>query len=523
MKTREKSDVGIVLQGARKSGRTQLVMKAGDGEGRPARLMKDRTVKESADMTDNLRNRSNGQAVQGELWPEEVKASKSTEVQNERRSAVTIEEIAEESNLKAAYEEVKENNGAPGVDRQSVQEVGRNLAKILRELRHQLLEGSYNPGEIRRVWIPKSNGGKRGLGIPNVVDRIVQQAINRKMMPVYEPIFSASSHGFRPERSCHTAIKEAMSYVAEGRKYVVDLDLERFFDTVHHERLMSKLKQKITDGKVLKIIHRMLKARIVMPDGVKVANDEGVPQGGPLSPLLSNIVLHELDEELTRRGHKFVRYADDCNIYVHSMKAGQRVMESVSKFIERRLRLKVNKEKSKVAEPKERHFLGFSLTKNEQTESVEIALSDRTKKRICAKIVELTPRNWGGRLEECILAINRYLQGWIGFFGICSESELRLMQRWDAHIRRRLRAIKLKQWKRKRTIAKKLIELGTRTKKVWQIIYAGRKSFWALSHTSVVESRLRNAYFAELGLYTLQNLWTAYQLKHETVAMEICN
>jgi RNA-directed DNA polymerase len=284
-------------------------------------------------------------------------------------------------------------------------------------------------------------GGRRGLGIPNVVDRIVQQAVHQVLSPRYEPTFHDSSHGFRPGRSCHTAIAEAQSHLEAGYEWVVDLDLERFFDRVHHQRLLARLEQRVTDRRLLELIQRMLKAQVVMPDGVGVATEEGVPQGGPLSPLLSNIVLDELDRELERRGHRFVRYADDCNVYVRSERSGQRVLTSIVRFIERRLRLKVNKDKSAVAQPDQRHFVGFSLRCEPQDGSVEVLLSERSRRRIRAKVRELTPRSWGQSLSDCIEGVNRYLLGWVGFFYPCTEAEERTMHSLDVHIRRRLRAI----------------------------------------------------------------------------------
>lgn len=416
---------------------------------------------------------------------------------------MTMEEVASDVNLMRAWERVASNDGAPGPDRQSIREVGEHLGEIVPALHRRLLEGSYRPGMIRRVWIPKSGGGERGLGIPDVVDRLVQQAVHQVLSPHYEPTFHGSSHGFRPGRSCHTAIAEAKSYVEEGHEWVVDLDLEKFFDRVHHERLLARLEQRVKDRRLIQLIRRMLKARVVMPDGVVVSTEEGAPQGGPLSPLLSNIVLDELDVELARRGHRFVRYADDCNIYVGSERSGQRVMASVVRFIERRLRLKVNPAKSAVARPEERHFVGFRLRREPLTGEVEVLLSKRSKDRIDEKIHELTPRSWGQSLDACLQRLNRYLLGWIGFFWICSEAAERTLQGLDAHIRRRLRALVLRHWGRRRTIARRLIRLGVKPRTAWNGVYKGHCSWWALSHSPAVDRGLRNAYFAERGLVSL--------------------
>jgi len=404
--------------------------------------------------------------------------------------------------LEEAFEKVAANQGAPGPDRQSIEHVREHLQELMPGLRASLLDGSYRPGDIRRVWIPKAGGGQRGLGIPNVVDRMVQEAVRLVLEPVYEPTFHESSHGFRPNRSCQTAIAEARSYVEKGNEWVVDLDLEKFFDRVSHQRLMGRLAQRLDDKPLLALIGRMLKAKVVMPDGVKVSTEEGVPQGGPLSPLLSNIVLSELDEELARRGHRFVRYADDCNIYVRSERAGQRVMASVKSFINRRLRLKVNESKSAVARPETRHFLGYRLQLAEGG-PVEVLLSERSAKRLSERIRELTPRSRGRSLQATITEVNGYLQGWLGHFGICTPGVEQSIQRTDAHIRRRLRAIVLKHWKTKRTTARRLIRLGIRRKTAWQRIYEGRQSTWALSHNPAVDRGLRNAYFAERGLVSL--------------------
>ncbi len=327
-----------------------------------------------------------------------------------------------------AFEQVAANQGAPGPDRQTIEEVRKHLSEILPRLQTELLKGRYEPGMIRRVWIPKSGGGQRGLGIPDVIDRLVQQAIYQILSPHYEPDFHPSSHGFRPERSCHTAIAEAKEYVEEGYDWVVDLDLEKFFDRVCQDRLLSRLEPKVQDRRILQLIRRLLKAKVVLPDGVVIDTEEGVPQGGPLSPLLSNIVLDELDWELDRRGHHFVRSADDANIYVRSERSGQRVMAGLTRFIEKRLRLQVNAGKSAVARPEERHFLGFRLRRNPEDGSVDVLLLKRSKERIDQRVRELTPRNWGQSLRECIRRLNAYLQGWAGFFQIGSEAELRTLR-----------------------------------------------------------------------------------------------
>ena len=398
----------------------------------------------------------------------------------------TMEEVAKR--LTDALLKVASNKGAPGPDGQTIEMLLAQWMIVLPKLSADLLAGRYAPGGIRRVLIPKAGGGQRGLGIPDVADRVVQEAVRRVLEPLWEPTFHPSSHGFRPGRSCHTAITEAKGHLEDGNGWCVDLDLEKFFDLVCHQRLTAKLAQRVGDRRLLVLIGRMLKAKVVLPDGVVIASEQGVPQGGPLSPLLSNIVLDELDWELDRRGHRFVRYADDGNIYVRSERAGQRVMVSLTEFIERRLRLKVNEAKSAVARPEDRHFLGFRLRVDPQTGIVEVLLSQRTKRNAMERVRQLTPRTWGSSLFACIAQINAWVRGWHGFFGIASVSEMQAFRKLDAHIRRRLRAIQLRHWKRKRTIARNLIKLGVKRESVWRQLYSGRKSWWALSPSSTVRS-----------------------------------
>jgi len=437
--------------------------------------------------------------------------------------AMTMEEVANEANLMEAFERVASNKGAPGPDRQSIAEVREHLDELLPVLRSKLLSSSYRPGMIRRVWIPKPGGGQRGLGIPNVADRLVAQAVHQVLSPHFEPTFHGSSHGFRPGRSCHTAIAEAKQHLRAGYRWLVDLDLEKFFDRVHQQRLLAKLEQRVDDRRLIQLVRRMLKAKVVMPDGVVVSTDEGVPQGGPLSPLLSNIVLDELDRELERRNHRFVRYADDCNIYVRSERAGQRVMSSIRRFIERRLRLKVNADKSAVARPEERHFVGFRLRWDPEEEDVEVLLSARSRDRAAKRIRELTPRNWGQSLADCIAGINAYLLGWIEFFGVCTAAELQTLHSFDAHIRRRLRAILLKRWgsRSRRFIIRHLVRLGIRRDTARRSLYSGHRSWWKLSHMPAADWALRRGYFADRGLVSVEQRWLDRQAERDIAPVQL--
>lgn len=370
---------------------------------------------------------------------------------------------------------------------------------MLDALQRDLLAGTYLPGRIRRVWIPKAGGGQRGLGIPDVADRIVQQAFHQVLSPLYEPTFHPSSHGFRPGRSCHTAVAESRRYVKEGYEWVVDLDLQRFFDTVPHDRLMARLATTIGDRRILVVIRRLLRAKVVLPDGVVTSTDEGAPQGGPLSPLLSNIVLDELDRELSQRGHRFVRYADDCNVYTRSKRSAERVMAGLVRFIERRLGLKVNREKSAVGRPEDRHFLGFHVGKK------KLDVSLRTTERLKAKIRELTPRTWGNRLSVCIRTINAYARGWVEFFGVATF--LGNITRWaDGHLRRRLRAIVLSQWKKGAIIRRQLLHRGV-PPPLARTASSGRSGRWRLSSIEAVCRGLPNSFFEKLGLVSFRRLY----------------
>ncbi len=420
-----------------------------------------------------------------------------------------LERITSRSNLAQALLNVARNKGAAGPDRTSVTDVLQNVRALLDKLRHALLAECYRPGDIRRVWIPKSGGGQRGLGIPNVIDRWVQEAIRQVLTPLFEPHFHVSSHGFRPKRGAHTALVQAKALIEQGYTTLVDLDLSKFFDRVNHQRLLNRLAQRVPDGRILQLIHRMLKAKVVLPNGAVIKVQEGTPQGGPLSPLLSNIVLDELDWELERRGHRFVRYADDVTIFVRSERAGGRVMASVRRFIEKRLRLQLNEDKSNVTGPDQVHLLGFSFRTNPEGQW-QVCLSSRSDQRIRDRIRELTPRNWGRSLGSCIARLNRYLRGWEGYFGrLCTQSGVYCFKAYDSHIRRRLRAIIVRQKRRPRYLFRHLLRRGVRRKYAVVTAFSQRRA-WSQSISTGMHRAYPNAWF-ESRVYTLWNEW---QRKH---------
>ena len=415
-----------------------------------------------------------------------------------------LERAACEENLLVALERVARNKGAPGVDRVTVKEVVANAQTLIPKLHDALLSETYVPGDIRRVWIPKPGGGQRGLGIPNVIDRVVQMAVLQTLEPIYEPTFHNSSHGFRPGRGAQTALADAARHVTKGLRFTVDLDLEKFFDRVHHQRLLDRLAQRVKDGRILRLVRLMLKAKVVFPDGVREALSEGTPQGGPLSPLLSNIVLDELDQELERRGLHFVRYADDCNVYVGSERAGRRVMASIRRFIENRLRLKVNEKKSAVSPAGKRHFLGFRIGATAGGK-IFVRLSDRSKERLKDKVRELTPRNLGSSIDTCLRRLNAYVRGWMGYFRLCTSGERRVFRHVDAHIRRRLRAILIKQKKRARFLYRHLTKRGVGRGSAQRTAYSRRGPWWQ-SASGGMHRGYPNAWFEE-RLSSLDVLW----------------
>jgi RNA-directed DNA polymerase len=405
-----------------------------------------------------------------------------------------MREIASFANLKSAFIAVKRNKGAPGIDNMSVSEVDQNLDPILNSLRTALLDGTYRPSPVKSVVIPKANGSTRQLGIPTVIDRVVQQAIAFILGKIYDPTFSDSSYGFRPRRSANMAIKAASGYVADDRIWCVDIDIEQFFDKVNHDILMSKLAKTISDKDLLRLIRRFLTAGL-MQDGLIKARAQGAPQGGPLSPLLSNILLDSLDKELEKRGHKFCRYADDCNIYVQSKAAGIRVMTNITKFLKERLKLTVNQDKSAVALVQNRQFLGFRILNN-----ADITISKISLKKIKDKIRILTKRNRGISLTQLIKELNRVIIGWYHYFKDTRSKSL--MKELDCWIRRRIRCFKIKQRKRKYSIKTMLASMGISQQNAWSIA-AAKGGWWSKSLNHIVHRAMNLDWFVKIGLFSL--------------------
>src|SRR5215472_5016713 len=426
----------------------------------------------------------------GDPGVEPVVAMATTE--NPAATMQLMEEVCERENLVRAWQRVRENKGAPGVDGMTIDDAKSFLREHWPDIRSQLLAGTYQPQPVKRVEIPKPDGGVRKLGVPTVVDRLIQQALLQVLQKRWDPTFSEHSYGFRPRRSAHQAVAQAQGYIAEGYNVVVDLDLEKFFDRVNHDILMARVAERVADKRVLKLIRAFLKAG-VLEDGLVSRVGEGTPQGGPLSPLLSNLVLDDLDKELTRRGLRFCRYADDCNIYVRSRRAGERVMASVSRFLTNKLRLKVNEAKSAVARPEERKFLGFSISNDGSERRIAPKALDKFKDRIR----EITGRTRGKSLPQIIEELRSYLIGWRSYFGFCQTP--RVLTNLEAWIRRRLRMYLWRQWKNGHNRFKELRRRGVA--KFLAAVAAGSPTgFWRMSGHPALQKALRNHVFASLGL-----------------------
>lgn len=436
-------------------------------------------------------NRS--EAVSRTMYRKVLQAS----VAGEQERALTgylMGEVCSHDNIRRAYKQVKQNKGVAGVDQMPVWEFAEWYAKEGENLLVQLLEGRYQPQAVRPVEILKQGGGKRKLGIPTVTDRIIQQAISQVLSPIYEQKFSEHSYGFRPGRNAQKALTKASEYVGEGREIVVDIDLKTFFDVVNHDRLMHRLSETIIDKTLLRLIRKYLQSGIMI-DGTLSQRTEGTPQGSPLSPLLSNIVLDELDTELERRGHKFVRYADDCNIFVCSQEAGRRVMQSVSSFIEGKLKLKVNKQKSKVCQSNQTKFLGYTV----QSDGM-LTIAEGSIEKLKEKVRKITRRNKGRSFSQVIDELTPVLRGWLNYFRYANCYNV--LRGLDAWIRRKLRCYRLKQCKKTITMQRFLYSLGIKKWQSWILALSG-KGVWRKSNAPQAHEAMNKSWFEEQGLFNL--------------------
>lgn len=451
-------------------------------------------VERQQDIRPRMRHDEGGEGGTRPASNGEPQAPAALEQQRALTRAV-MEQVVERDNLNRAYKRVKSNKGAPGVDGMTVDELGAWAQEHKQELIASLLDGSYEPQPVRGVEIPKPGGkGVRQLGIPTVVDRLVQQAILQVLEPILDPTFSASSYGFRPGRGAHDALRAAKQYVAEGRTTCVDIDLEKFFDRINHDVLMARLARRIGDTRLLRIVRRFLKAGI-MREGVCVARHEGSPQGGPLSPLLSNLLLDDLDRELERRGHAFCRYADDANIYVRSQASGERVMATVTRFLEEKLRLRVNRDKSAVAHVSERKFLGHRLLNGGR-----LGVAPESIRRAKERIRQITRRNRGVSLTRIIAELNEFQTGWVTYYRYAEcRGTLRALDEW---VRRKLRCVRLKQRKRTKPIVDLLCSLGLPEWYAWMLALSG-KGWWRLSISPQAMEAMPNAWFERQGLVSL--------------------
>jgi RNA-directed DNA polymerase len=408
-----------------------------------------------------------------------------------------MEEVLRRENLIRALRRVRSNKGTPGIDGMTVEELTPYLKEHWARIREELFEGTYEPQPVRRVEIPKPNGrGVRPLGIPTVLDRLIQEAILQMLSPIFDPHFSGSSYGFRPGRGCHDALKAARGYVEAGYRWVVDVDLDKFFDRVNHDVLMARVARRVKDKRLLRLLRRYLTSG-VMVEGVIQPREEGTPQGSPLSPLLSNILLDELDKELERRGHRFCRYADDCNIYVKSKAAGERVMESLIRFLARRLRLRVNRDKSAVDRPWRRDFLGYSMTWHTQPR-LKVAADSINK--VKARIREVIRKGRGCSLRKVMEELTPLLRGWVNYFRLSAVKIA--FEEMDGWIRRKLRSILWRQWKKPRTRAKKLMERGIDKVRAYTSAYNGRGAWWNAG-ASHMNAAISTKWFAQQGLLSL--------------------
>lgn len=412
-----------------------------------------------------------------------------------------LEKILSRDNMNLAYKKVKANKGASGIDDMQVDELLQYLKENGEQIEEDIRKGEYNPKAVRRVEIPKADGSKRKLGIPTVVDRVIQQAIAQQLSKIYEPIFSENSYGFRPNRGCHDAIQRAKEIINKGYKWVVDLDLEKFFDTVNQDLLISIIRRTVNEDKVVSLIRKYLQAGVLV-NGVFEKTEKGTPQGGNISPILSNIMLNELDKELESRGLKFVRYADDCIIFTKSRKAAERVMENITKFIEKKLRLKVNRKKSKVDRPWRIKYLGFSFYQTKG--KVEIRIHPKSIEKFKDKIREITSRSNAMSMETRFQKLRQVIRGWVNYFKIANMK--RIAQKLDKWIRRRIRMCYWKQWKKIKTKHDNLVRLGIENDKAWQFANT-RKSYWRISNSPILEKSLNNKTLERLGYLSISSVY----------------
>lgn len=412
-----------------------------------------------------------------------------------------LEEILSRDNMNLAYKRVKANKGASGIDDMQVDELLQYLKENGEQIKEDIRKGKYNPKAVRRVEIPKADGSKRKLGIPTVVDRVIQQAIAQQLSKIYEPIFSENSYGFRANRSCHDAMLKAKEIINNGYKWVVDLDLEKFFDTVNQDLLISIIRRTVNEDKVVSLIRKYLQAGVLV-NGVFEKTEKGTPQGGNISPILSNIMLNELDKELESRGLQFVRYADDCIIFTKSRKAAERVMENITKFIEKKLRLKVNRKKSKVDRPWRIKYLGFSFYQSKG--KVEIRIHPKSIEKFKDKIREITSRSNAMSMETRFLKLRQVIRGWVNYFKIANMK--RIAQKLDEWIRRRIRMCYWKQWKKNKTKYDNLVRLGIENDKAWQLANT-RKSYWRISNSPILAKSLNNKTLERFGYTSLSSVY----------------
>jgi|TARA_B100000315_G_scaffold257276_1_gene305597 RNA-directed DNA polymerase len=412
-----------------------------------------------------------------------------------------MEQVLASENLHAAWRRVKANAGAPGIDGMTVEAFPAFGREHWPRIRSALMAGTYRPAPVRRVFIPKPDGSQRPLGVPTVLDRVIQQALAQVLTPLYESGFSAHSYGFREGRNAHQAVRDVEAGWKEGRRHAVDCDLKSFFDTVNHDRLMGQLREKIRDRTVLGLIRRYLTAGVVLPDGTREATPQGVPQGGPLSPLLANITLDPLDKELERRGHRFARYADDFLVMVKSAAAARRVMDSLTRFVERRLKLVVNRAKSQTVPLRQCTFLGFQIGARGRA-----VWTAKAHVRFKQRVREITRRNRGHRVQDVIDELRRYVTGWLNYFGIShTYTELLALDEW---VRRRVRLYYWKQWKRPRTRRRHLLALGINPAQV-HMATRSRKGYWRMSANSIVQRALTNRWLHEQGVPDMRTSWIA--------------